>query len=85
MRTGKVLEDSWAALRAVARKWEQLDKGPQSERDEELEAELQLLLREDDDDNDSAEEGDEDRAEVEEVEVEVNMPCVEPPPTHASY
>lgn len=90
--TGKVLEDEWATLRAVARKWRQLDHGPLDERDKELEAELALLREkddgeeEDDEDDDGVGAGvvDEDpgkadagRVEVE-AEAEVEVMCVEP-------
>ena len=66
-RTRKVPEDGWAVLRAVARKWRQIDKDLQDERDEELEVELKALQREDHD----GEEGENDKAEGGEAALEL--------------
>ena len=65
----KAPEDGWAVLRAVARKWKQIDKDPQDERDEELEVELKALQREDDD----GEEGENDKAVGDEVEAHMQQ------------
>lgn len=85
VRTGKVLEDEWAALRSVARKWGQVDHDPLDVRDEELEAGLALLRGEDteydNEDNDgvrAAVDADEASAETDVGRVEVDMMCVEP-------
>ncbi|KAI0727297.1 hypothetical protein C8Q72DRAFT_841104 [Fomitopsis betulina] len=91
VRTGKVLEDEWAALRSVARKWGQVDHDPLDVRDEELEAGLALLRGEDteydNEDNDgvrAAVDADEASAETDVGRVEVDMIGGTPVPIRTS-